>query len=225
MNYGVIVAAGKSARMGTGADKAFVSLGTKPVLAYSLQAFEKCADIHGVMLVVRKDRVEAARGLAQMFGCFKVKRVVAGGATRQMSVAIGLSNLGEDVKIVSVHDGARPCVTPDLISETIRSAQRCGSGVAGVKITDTVKYVEKGLLVARTLDRDRLWAAQTPQTFRFDLLRKAYAEVKRRRATITDEASALELISEDVHLVPAPVSNIKITFPDDLVLAASLMRI
>jgi 2-C-methyl-D-erythritol 4-phosphate cytidylyltransferase len=224
MNYGIVDAAGKSERMGENVDKAFISLGTKPVLVYSLLAFERCPDIDGVILVIRDDRLEAARGMVQIFGCTKVKRIVVGGAKRQSSVCNGLEVLGDDVSVVAVHDGARPCVTPALISETIKSAKRNGSGVAAVKITDTVKDADKNMVVSGTTDRTRLWAAQTPQTFKKDLLLKAFAVVKRKHLTVTDEASAVELIAK-VHLVSAPVSNIKITTADDLALAAALLRL
>ena len=209
--------------MGPKVDKAFLSLGTKPVLAYSLVAFEKCPDIDGVILVVRKDRVAAARAMAEMFGCAKVKRVIAGGVKRQVSVERGVAELNEDVTVVAVHDGARPCVTPELISETIQAAKRYGSGVAAVKVTDTVKHVERGLTVKKTLDRTKLWAVQTPQTFKIDVLLKAFETVHRRKATVTDEASAVELTSEKVHLVPASWSNIKITTADDLALANAMI--
>ena len=225
MNYGVVVAAGKSERMGAKVDKAFLSLGPKPVLAYSLEAFERCPDIHGVVLVVRKDRVDAARGMAEMFGCSKVRRVVAGGAQRQQSVVNGLAVLSEDVTIVAVHDGARPCVSPELISETIKTAKRYGSGVAAVPITDTVKLVERGLTVSKTLDRSKLWAVQTPQTFKRDLLEKAFAAVQKKKVKVTDEASAVELVAKNVRLVAATVTNVKITTPDDLVLATSLVNV
>ena len=148
MSYGIIVAAGKSERMGPDVDKAFLSLGTKPVVVYSLFAFEKRPDIESVILVVRKDRLNAARAMVQLFGCAKVKRVVVGGAKRQISVANGMAHVGRDAKIVVVHDGARPCVTPDLISEVVKSAKRNGSGVAAVKITDTIKEVERGVTVS-----------------------------------------------------------------------------
>ena len=225
MNYGVIVAAGKSERMGPDVDKAFLSLGTKPVLAYSLIAFEKCHDIDGVVLVVRKDRLDTARAMAQLFGCSKVKKIVAGGTSRQISVKNGLSSLGGDVTIVAVHDGARPCVTPAIISETIKSAKKFGSGVAAVKVTDTLKEVDKGFVVSKTIDREKMWAVQTPQTFKLDLLLKAFHAVGKKRLTVTDEASAVELVSNDVRLVPATLSNIKISVPDDLILAAALMRL
>ncbi len=225
MIFGIIVAAGKSERMGVDVDKAFLSLGTRPVLMYSLQAFEQCPLIDGVILVVRKDRLDAARGMIQMFGFSKVRKVVAGGATRQLSVMIGLDELKDDVKIVAVHDGARPCVTPALIQETILSAKKQGTGVAAVKVTDTIKEVDRGSLVVRTVDRSKLWAVQTPQTFRVDWLNKAYANAKKKKLTVTDEASAVEALGEPVHLVPAPATNIKITTPADLALASIILKV
>jgi 2-C-methyl-D-erythritol 4-phosphate cytidylyltransferase len=224
MNYGVIVAAGKSERMGPDVDKGFLSLGTRPILAYSLLSFEQCPLIDGVILVVRKERVEAGRGLAQIYGCAKVRSVVAGGLLRQTSVMNGLAELTEDVKIVAVHDGARPFVTPELIAETIKTAKRYGSGVAAIKITDTIKEVDRGYTVTRTIDRSKLWAVQTPQTFKRDILAAAYAQVVKKGWTVTDEASAVELKGHEVHLVPGAAANIKITTAEDLTMAASLLR-
>ncbi len=225
MIFGVIVAAGKSERMGPDVDKVFLSLGVRPVLAYSLLAFEQCPMIDGVILVVRKDRLDSARGLVQVFGCAKVRKIVAGGATRQVSVRNGLDELGDDVDVVAVHDGARPCVTPRLIEDTIRSAKRNGSGVAAVKVTDTIKEAERNMVVSQTVDRSRLWAVQTPQTYRVDLLRRAYDHVEKKKLTVTDEASAVEELGERVYLVPALWSNIKITTPEDLALAATLLKV
>lgn len=225
MNCGIIVAGGKSERMGASIDKAFLSLGTKPVVVYSLLAFEKCRDIDEVILVVRKDRIDAARQAVRMFGCNKVKKVIVGGILRQQSVINGLDEASEDVDVVVVHDGARPCVTSDLISQTVNSAKQHGSGVAAVKITDTVKSVEKGMIISGTIDRTKLWLVQTPQAFKMDLLRKAFAYVEKKKNKVTDEASAVELVSTGVRLVVSSSSNIKITSPDDLILAAALMRL
>ncbi len=225
MNYGLIVAAGKSERMGPKVDKAFLSLGTKPVLAYALDAFERCEDIDGIVLVVRKDRVDAARNLVQMYGFAKVRRVVAGGAQRQDSVAIGLAEMGPEVRIVAVHDGARPCVSTDIIAETIKSAKRNGSGVAAMKVTDTVKYVERGMTVTKTVDRSKFWTVQTPQTFKRELLEQAFDKLTKSHAMVTDEATAVELLGEPVRLVPSSAANIKITSPDDLPLAAALLKL
>ena len=225
MNVGIIVAAGKSERMGPKVDKAFLSLGTKPVLAYPLIAFEKCPDIDGIVLVVRKDRIEAAYSVAHMFGCSKLIRVVAGGAKRQTSVSNGMSCLDDDVNIVSIHDGARPCLSAELISDTIKAAKRYGSGVAAAKITDTVKFVEKGYKVTRTVDRTKLWAVQTPQSFKKDLLRKAMESAAKNKQNFDDEASALEAVDGAIQLVPSSPNNLRINCPDDLDLAAAfLMR-
>ncbi|MCK5529541.1 MAG: 2-C-methyl-D-erythritol 4-phosphate cytidylyltransferase [Kiritimatiellae bacterium] len=225
MNCAIIVAAGKSERMGANTDKAFLSLGQKPVLAYSLQAFEDCEDIDAIVLVVRKDRVEGAGKMAQIFGCSKVINVIAGGTKRQASVMNGLNCLNDDARIVTVHDGARPCVTPALISETIRTAKRYGSAIAANRITDTVKYVERGLKIGKTMDRSKLWTVQTPQTFKVDLLRKAFAHIQENDITVTDEASAVELISDEVRLVETTDPNLKITTADDLPVAAAMLKL
>ena len=225
MNSGIIVAGGKGERMGPDVDKAFLSLGAKPVLVYSLLAFEKCPDVDEVVLVVRKERVEAARCAVQMFGCKKVIKIISGGNQRQQSVANGLAEISEESEVVAVHDGARPCVTLGLISETIKLARQYGSGVAAVKITDTVKEVDKGMIIAQTIDRTKLWRVQTPQAFKVALLRKAFAMVKKKKIKITDEASSVELICDNVRLVQSSSSNIKITSADDLMLAAALMRL
>jgi 2-C-methyl-D-erythritol 4-phosphate cytidylyltransferase len=224
MNAAIIVAAGKSERMGSNVDKAFLHLATKPVLAYSLLAFEACPDIDEVVIVVRKDRIDSARGMAQMFGCSKVRKVVAGGVLRQDSVVKGLESLNPESTIVAIHDGARPCVTPSLISETVQTAAKHGAAVAATKITDTVKYVEKGVTVTRTLDRSKIWTVQTPQTFSVALLRKAYDEVRKKKMVVTDDASAAELVTKTIHLVPATVPNIKITTVEDLPVVAVLLE-
>ena len=225
MVVGIVVAAGKSERMGPDIDKAFLSLGAKPVLAWALLAFERCPAVNRVILVTRRERVDAAQGLAHMFGCAKTKCVVAGGATRQASVREGLEATRGEADVVVIHDGCRPCVTPDLIAETVKSARRQGSGVAAVKVTDTIKEVARGLTVTRTIDRGRLWAVQTPQAFRFDLLNEAYRLVEAQGLSVTDYASAVEALGKPVHLVSATAANMKITVPADLVLAAAILNV
>ena len=152
MNVAIIVAGGKSQRMASEVDKAFLSLGTRPVLAYALEAFDRCPDVDEIVLVVRKDRLGTARGMVQLFGFNKVTHIVAGGPSRQASVQNGLDAMDEDAKLVAVHDGARPCVTEDVISETFRVAKRYGSGVAAVKVTDTIKEVQRGSTVSATVE-------------------------------------------------------------------------
>jgi 2-C-methyl-D-erythritol 4-phosphate cytidylyltransferase len=224
MNYGLIVAAGKSTRMGKNVDKAFLSLENKPVLAYALEAYQNCPSIDAIIMVVRKDRVDATKGLVRLYGGSKVEAVIAGGAQRQDSVQRGLDAMPEDVRIVSVHDGARPCVTPDLIEETIKVAKRSGAAVAAARVTDTIKHVERGTTVSHTVDRSKLWAVQTPQTFKLDLLKRAFAAVVEQKAKVTDESAAVELLGEPVRLVAASITNLKITAPEDLPLAAACLR-
>ena len=187
----IIVAAGKSERMGAGTDKAFLNLGPKPVVAWSLLAFERCGDVDQIVLVVRKDQLIAAKALSRMFGISKLRSIVPGGKERQDSVLAGMKEMDSDTRIVVVHDGARPCVTPETISEVVKIARRSGAGVVGRRIFDTVKYVEKGTTVTRTEDRTKLWAVQTPQAFQTSIIRRAYAELAKSGATVTDDASAV----------------------------------
>ena len=219
----IVVAAGKSERMGTGTDKAFLNLGPRPVVAWSLLAFERCADIDKIVLVVRRDQINAAKSLARMFGISKLLNIVAGGTKRQDSVMNGLKALDVDARFVVVHDGARPCVTPETISETVKLARRCGAAVVGRHIWDTVKLVEKGTTVTRTEDRSKLWAIQTPQAFDVRLLKRAYEAVVEQQKEVTDDASAVELIGEPVKIYETEKPNLKITTVEDLRMAAAIV--
>lgn len=219
----VIVAAGKSERMGAGTDKAFLNLGSKPVLAWSLLAFERCTEIDGIILVVRKDQIVAAKAMARMFGISKLRNIVPGGRERQDSVQNGLKAMDADTRIVVVHDGARPCVTPETISEVVKLARKANAAVVGHRMFDTVKYVEKGAVVVRTEDRSKLWAVQTPQAFQASLLKRAYAEVAKKGASVTDDASAVESIGEQVKIYETNAPNFKITTADDLQIAAAVV--
>ena len=219
----IIVAAGKSERMGAGTDKAFLNLGPKPVVAWSLLAFERCGDVDQIVLVVRKDQLIAAKALSRMFGISKLRTIVPGGKERQDSVLAGMKEMDSDTRIVVVHDGARPCVTPETITEVVKIARRSGAGVVGRRIFDTVKYVEKGTTITRTEDRTKLWAVQTPQAFQTSIIRRAYAELAKSGATVTDDASAVEAIGEPVKIYETNQPNLKITTVDDLQMAAAVV--
>jgi 2-C-methyl-D-erythritol 4-phosphate cytidylyltransferase len=225
MNTVILVAAGKSERMGSNTDKAFLSLGPRPVVAWSLLAFEQCSEIDHIILVVRKDQVLAAKSVGQMFGISKLRHIVAGGARRQDSVQNGMKEMDPETRVVIVHDAARPCVTSELIGETIKSAKRNGCGVAACRVWDTIKYIDRGTTVDHTVDRTKLWAVQTPQAFKVELLQRAYRAVEEQKVTVTDEAGAVELIGEPVRLVEWPRTNIKITTAEDLPLAAAVLKI
>jgi len=221
----IIVAAGKSERMGGGTDKAFLNLGSKPVVAWSLLAFEKNADIDSIILVVRKDQLTAAKAVARMFGISKLAKVVPGGTRRQDSVQAGLKEVDSDTRIIVVHDGARPCISQDVISDVVKSARRGVASVTGCRIRDTVKIVEKGITVSSTVDRAKYWAVQTPQAFPYSMLRKAYAAVEADRKEVLDDAQAVELSGETVKICESEKPNIKITTPEDLQVAAAILKL
>jgi len=221
MTNAIIVAAGKSERMGTGTDKAFLSLGNRPVVAWSLIACEKCPDIDRIILVVRKEQQLAAKAVAKMFGISKLVAVVPGGNKRQESVQAGLAVCDVDTRFVVVHDGARPCVTPEVISEVVKLAKRVGAATVGRRMTDTVKRVEKGTLVSATEEREKLWAVQTPQAFNFRVLQNAYKSLGKN--DVTDDCQAVELSGEAVRIYENREPNFKITTVEDLQIASALL--
>lgn len=221
----IILASGKGTRMG-GVDKCFLSLGAKPVVAWSLQAFEKSKEVSDIILVVRKDQMAAARGLQMMFGVSRLKAIVVGGARRQDSVAAALRVLPDEARYVVIHDAARPCVTPELIDETLRHARRFGSGIAARPVVDTIKVAGKGMLVEATPDRATLWAVQTPQAFEAGRLLEAYRRFGAdKKTTFTDDAAMLEALGDTPRLVRWDAPNPKITTPIDLTIAAALLRL
>ncbi len=225
MNYGLVVAAGKAGKMGGNVDRAFLSLGPRPVLAYSLLAFEACEDIDGVIVVVRKDRVDGAGSMAQLFGCSKVMKVIPGAALRQTSVLNGLKAMPEDAKFVTIHEASRPCITPEMISETLQAAKRGGAAAVALKISDAVVHSERGTTVAKSVDNSKLWSVQTPQSFKVDVLKRAVNNLATKKKSVVDEATAVELLGESVRLVPGSPMNIKIATADDLPLAATLLKL
>ncbi|MBR5591444.1 MAG: 2-C-methyl-D-erythritol 4-phosphate cytidylyltransferase [Kiritimatiellae bacterium] len=224
----IILASGRGTRMGAGMDKCFLSLGPRPVVAWSLLAFESCKEVDHIILVVRKEQVVAARGLQMMFGIRKLQKIVVGGTRRQDSVQAALKEIDPfETQYVTIHDAARPCVSADLISETLKAARRYGSGVAAHAMTDTIKVAGKNLVVESTPDRATLWAVQTPQSFATDKLLPAYEKLVAPRCPIeyTDDAAVLEANGGTVKLVKWDAPNIKITTPIDLTIAAALLRL
>ncbi len=224
MTTAIIVAAGKSERMGAGTDKAFLSLVNKPVVAWSLLAFERCPDIDRIVLVVRKDQLVAAKAVAKMFGISKLLAVVSGGGKRQESVQAGLAACDIDTRYVVVHDGARPCIDSETVSEVVKAVKRFPAVTVGRKVTDTVKRAEKGSVVAETVDRDRLWLVQTPQAFQVKVLRSAYKALADGKTEVTDDCQAVERLGEQVKILENRRPNFKITTVEDLQIAGALLK-
>jgi len=224
MNYGLVIAAGAGGKFGSKVDRAFLSLGPRPVLAYALLAFEKCDEIEGVVLVVRKERVDAARSLSQLFGCSKIVTIVAGGTTRLTSVQNGLAAMPDGVTLVTVHEGSRPCVTPQLIADTLAAAKRAGAASAALRVDDAVVVSERGTSVSQCIDSSKLWTLQSPQSFKIDVLRQALDNSDAKKPA-PDEASLVERLGLPVRLVAGSIHNIKILAVDDLPLAATLLKL
>jgi len=214
----IVVAAGRSVRMG-GVDKLFAPLGGRALLARTLAAFQECAAVHRIVLVAGAENLARALALAEKEGLSKVRTVCLGGRRRRDSVREGLECLGPCAWVV-VHDGARPLVTPQLIEEGLAAAQETGAAVCALPAQDTVKRVDELGHVLRTLDRRRLWLVQTPQVFRYDILREAH---ERPRRPATDDAVLVERLGHRVRVYPGSLRNLKVTTPEDLALVQALL--
>jgi 2-C-methyl-D-erythritol 4-phosphate cytidylyltransferase len=224
MTSAIIVAAGRGERMGPNVDKLFLELLGRPVIAHTWSAFDAAACVDSIVLVVRDGMQPAFTELAGQYAFKKPYRLAAGGRERQDSVWNGLSAVPAGTDIVAIQDAARPCVKEDLIAATIAAARETGAAVAAQAVTDTVKESADGKLVERTLDRSRLWAVQTPQTFRLDVIKRAMEEVRRQGLQITDDTAACDIIGQKVRLVLWRKPNPKVTLPEDLPWVESVLR-
>jgi 2-C-methyl-D-erythritol 4-phosphate cytidylyltransferase len=219
----IIVAAGNSQRMGF--DKLMSVIGDKPVVAHSIDRFERCACVDQVIVVVRSDRRAELQNLVDGFGFTKVKRLVEGGSERHLSVWNGITQLPEKCQVVAVHDAARPLVSSELISRSVAMARECGAVSLAAPIVETIKRADHEQNVCGSVDRSGLWAMQTPQVFRFDWLREAYKRIVDSGRSVTDEVSALQEAGHMVRLLQNTDWNIKITFPRDLALAEKMINL
>ena len=224
MNAAILVAAGKGVRMGAGVDKLFLEVAGRPVVAHTWQRFNNAQCISEIVLVVRDGMQKEFVKLSAKYHLQKPFHLVAGGAERQDSVWNGLEALPVTAEIVAIQDAARPCTSEELIATTVQAADETGAAVAAQPVTDTIKESNDGRLIQRTLDRSKLWAVQTPQSFRVEVIRRALAEVRRRHLVFTDDTAACELIGQPVRLVSSISPNPKVTLPGDLPFIEMLLR-
>jgi 2-C-methyl-D-erythritol 4-phosphate cytidylyltransferase len=215
----IIVAAGDSQRMG-GIDKLFAPLGGKPVLARVLDVFEACKKVDQVVLVMGAKNIDEGRRIAALAKWTKLTDIRLGGKRRQDSVAEGLKAIKECEWLV-IHDGARPFVTAELIERGLEAAKETGAAVAALPVTDTIKHVTDHEIVRQTLPRENLRSIQTPQVFRFDIIKNTYKFVP---GNATDDAALVEKAGYKVKLYTGAYDNIKITTPIDLAMAEVLWR-
>ena len=216
----VIVAAGSASRMG-GIDKVMAPLGGEPMIARTVRAFQECDAISEIVVVTREDLIVPIGKLTRDMS--KVTAVVAGGASRQESVHLGLNALSDKIKLAAIHDGARPFVTWQLIDWVVRAANSYGAAAPAIPVKDTIKEVQ-GFVVKNTPDRSALRAVQTPQVFDFDILRAALKKAKDDGAEVTDDCSAVERMGMSVKIVEGDERNIKITTPLDLKIGELLLE-
>ena len=221
MASAVIVAAGRGTRMGS--DKLFLEVGGLPVVGHAWKRFDAHPDIEEVVLVIRPENRTAFEELAVRLDLKRPYTLADGGAERQDSVLNGLQAVRADAGIVAIHDGARPCTDELTISDTIAAAGKQGAAVAASAVVDTLKLADGDLNISRNIDRTHLWAVQTPQVFRREIILEAMSAVREQNAAVTDDTAACELIGQAVALVPSHALNPKVTTPADLPLVEFLL--
>lgn len=221
----IIAAAGMSNRMRSSVNKQFISIDNKPILTHTLEKFEKCRYVDEIIVVAKEDEVDyCKRKIIRRFNFKKVSKVVKGGRERQDSVYNGLLALNENCNIVLIHDGARPFIKLKNIEESVEETANFGACVVGVPVKDTIKIIQKDKSVLNTPDRNQIWAAQTPQSFRYDIIMKAYRSAIYDGFIGTDDSMLVERLGIDVKMILGSYENIKITTPEDLIIAESLLK-
>lgn len=219
----IIPAGGRGLRLGGSIPKQFLLLKGKSILQRSIEAFESIALVGEIIVVVPEDQVRRTEQLIMKSKLRKILHVVVGGSERQHSVRNGLLSFDVEPEIVLVHDAVRPLITGDVIRKVIRETKKHGAAVVGVRVKDTIKRAENGFY-QKTLDRQNLWAVQTPQGFRYEILRHALTAAQRSGFLGTDDASLVERLRIPVKIVQGDYHNIKITTLDDLKLAKLILK-
>lgn len=219
----IIPAAGSGKRMGGNTCKQYLQIGGRPIILETLSLFQKAEIITDIILVVSAAEVAATKEMVKAAGITKVVAVTEGGAERQNSIKNGLNLLKSDTEIVIVHDGVRPFITESMIESSVAAAKEAGAAIVAVPVKDTVKRA-KSCTVTETVPREELWLAQTPQAFRYDIIKKAYLEAEKNSFVGTDDASLVEAIGARVKIIPGSYENIKITTPEDLIFAEALIN-
>jgi len=221
----LIAAAGKGKRMNARISKPFIPISGKPILAYTIEKFEQCKLIDKIYLIVSPEEREIChKNIILKYNFSKVQELVDGGETRQDSIYNGLKVLDKDTDIVVIHDGARPLVEEIIIQDSIEKAQKYGAAIAVIPIKDTVKKSENSFFIDKTLNREEIWRAQTPQTFKYDIILPAYHRAYKDKYLATDDASIVERYGRKVKLIIGSEENIKITTPFDIIVADIFLK-
>jgi 2-C-methyl-D-erythritol 4-phosphate cytidylyltransferase len=222
----IIVAAGGGNRFGSKTPKQFLDLAGKPVIFHTLRRFEDCPSVDEIILVLPLAATSGFLEQASKYNLQKLKSVVAGGFTRLQSVWNGFKTIdANNAGIVAVHDGARPIVTPEEIERTIKKSRETGAACLVAPVTDTIKEITTSGVISQTIDRVKLRRALTPQCFSYDILRRAFDKIDVLSEQATDESSLVEKLGQEVFVVEGSSQNIKITVPEDLILAENILKL
>ncbi len=221
----LIPAAGQGKRMETSVKKPYLMLGDRPILSHTIDQFEQNSVIDEIIVIVNEsDLTTCKESVISPFRFRKVQELVAGGETRQVSVFNGLRTLTDDVDYVVIHDGVRPFIDDDIIFRCLEATAECGASVAAVPVKETIKVANRDLYIDHTPERDLLWRVQTPQVFRKSLLVAAYNKAIEEGISAPDDAILVEKLGHPVKLVMGSYRNVKLTTPDDLLLAETLLN-
>jgi 2-C-methyl-D-erythritol 4-phosphate cytidylyltransferase len=220
---GVIVACGREEEIGEGNEVAFLTLGNAPVFVHSLKTFEASSSIDSIILAITKDRIDSTLHAIKRYGCTKVKGVVVGGVNRLSTLRTVYAKMPEKAGTIVIQEASRPFVNSGVLSEVVKGAKRYGCAVAAHRIPDAVKYAPKGMKVEKSLGRNTVWAAQTPQAFRDEFLRKL-VDSKVPSGKIVDDESEFVCDSAEIHLVEDGECNMKIRTKKDLAIAEALLH-
>ena len=222
-NSAVILAAGSGTRMNDDRAKQFIEIRGLPVLVRSAMAFEQSPEIHEIVVVTRAADIEGCTKILRDHGITKLTRVIAGGSTRQESAKLGFDAVNPACDYVAIHDAARCLVTPDNIEAVMETAYVSGSGAGASRVVDTIMKTNGANTITETIDRENTWLVQTPQVFMADMYRAAAYMAVKDHVVATDDCMLCERLGFEVKLVEAGRENIKLTGPDDLMLAEAII--
>lgn len=222
--WALVIAAGREEKLSPEVEIPFLYMNDRPVLAFSLAAFEQCPDIDGVVVVVSRERADSVLGMVQMLGFSKVRKIVPGGVQRARSMAAGLEYIPDTVPWVCVHDASRPVINPKLISDTVKCATRHGSGLAAVEMLDTLVESKKVGTASRLGGKEHIWGIISPQTYPRAKLLEAYASGNTARQSYADDAEAMAAMDVPLRIVPTHLVSPRIRSVEDLSVIAALMK-
>jgi 2-C-methyl-D-erythritol 4-phosphate cytidylyltransferase len=220
----IVLAGGAGKRMGSSTAKQFLLLDNRPIIVHTLQVFQECRSVDGIYLVVNhRDLPLIQEEVLETYHFSKIIKLVIGGRLRQDSVRNGLEAIDESCDVVVIHDAARPFVSPAFVEKSIFLMEMFDAVVPAIPARDTIKMISKEGFVLKTLERDALWHIQTPQTFKYDLITKAYREGMTKKLCGYDDSTFIEHLGKKVKVVEGSPYNLKITTPEDLLIARGIL--